>query len=66
MLAAAGRRRRRQGVTLVMVAITAASLAYSIVNTPSDPAAGYFVTPARAWEFGLGVLALLAVRHAKR
>jgi peptidoglycan/LPS O-acetylase OafA/YrhL len=44
----------------VMGLLTVASLTYSILYTSSDPAQAYFVTPTRAWEFGLGgVLALL-------
>ncbi|MCW2983656.1 MAG: acyltransferase, partial [Conexibacter sp.] len=40
--------------------LTVASLAWSIVDTSADPAQAYFVTPTRAWEFGLGgILALL-------
>jgi peptidoglycan/LPS O-acetylase OafA/YrhL len=40
--------------------LTAVSLAWSILHTPADPEAAYFVTPTRAWEFGAGgVLALL-------
>jgi peptidoglycan/LPS O-acetylase OafA/YrhL len=40
--------------------LTVASLTYSIVSTSSDPAQAYFITPTRAWEFGLGgILALL-------
>jgi peptidoglycan/LPS O-acetylase OafA/YrhL len=59
-LAVAGRRHRRAGAAIVMAGLTVASLIYSIVHTPADPASGYFVTPARAWEFGLGgLLALL-------
>ncbi|GGF40005.1 acyltransferase family protein [Subtercola lobariae] len=42
-----------------LVVLTSASLAYSIYAVATTPAAAYFVTPARAWEFGAGgILAL--------
>lgn len=45
----------------------AASLTWSIIATNADPAAAYFVTPTRIWEFAAGaLLALLAVRPARR
>ena len=50
--------RRRLG--LVLGAVTAASFGWALHKTASDPAAAYFVTPARAWEFGLGGLLALA------
>ncbi|WCB92225.1 O-antigen acetylase [Baekduia alba] len=47
-------------LALAMGVLTAVSLWWSIVHTPADPQAAYFVTPTRAWEFGAGgVLALL-------
>src|SRR4051794_29919817 len=50
------------GLAAAMVLLTAASLAWSILHTPADPEAAYFVTPTRAWEFGAGgLLALLPV-----
>ncbi|HEY6757934.1 MAG TPA: acyltransferase family protein [Baekduia sp.] len=48
------------GLGVAMGLLTGASLWWSIVHTPADPQAAYFVTPTRAWEFGVGgVLALL-------
>ncbi|TDD72985.1 acyltransferase [Jiangella aurantiaca] len=45
----------------------AASLTWSVVATYADPAAAYFVTPTRIWEFAAGaLLALLPVRTARR
>jgi peptidoglycan/LPS O-acetylase OafA/YrhL len=35
---------------------TAASLVFSLWITQANPAAAYFVTPARAWQFGAGGL----------
>jgi peptidoglycan/LPS O-acetylase OafA/YrhL len=49
----------RTSVGLTIGVVTAASLLASVWWTASNPAAAYFVTPTRAWEFGLG--ALLAV-----
>ncbi len=56
---AASARRRRAAVTVVLGGVTVASLGWAVHATATDPAAAYFVTPARAWEFGAG--ALLAV-----
>jgi peptidoglycan/LPS O-acetylase OafA/YrhL len=59
-----GGRRRRAVLAVAMGAFTAASLAYGIAHTTSDPAAAYFVTPTRAWELGAGgLLALLVQRE---
>jgi peptidoglycan/LPS O-acetylase OafA/YrhL len=52
--------RRRVMLAAALGAVTAVSLAYSIVDTAADPAAAYFVTPARAWEFAAGGLLALA------
>jgi peptidoglycan/LPS O-acetylase OafA/YrhL len=62
--AAAARLRRlrigRRSIGLAMATLTGVSLAYGVYITAADPAAAYFVTPARAWEFGAGgLLALL-------
>jgi peptidoglycan/LPS O-acetylase OafA/YrhL len=62
-------RRRRQVVTrqgtgrllLVIILISAASLAWSVHYTRLTPGAAYFSTAARAWELGLGAaLAIVA------
>ena len=51
----------------VLVVVTGASFAWSVVSTSSDPLAAYFSTPARAWELGLGALtALVATSLAAR
>jgi peptidoglycan/LPS O-acetylase OafA/YrhL len=42
-------------------AVVAASLAYSIYDTHTDPAQAYFVTPTRIWELGLGGLLAAAL-----
>jgi peptidoglycan/LPS O-acetylase OafA/YrhL len=51
----------RRRITAVLAVVVGASLVYSIVFTRTDPAFAYFITPTRAWEFGLGgLLAALA------
>ena len=64
---AGGRRRAlrradplRTRLLLVLGAVFALSLGYSLVVTATDPAWTYFVTPARAWEFGAGALLAFA------
>ena len=53
-------RRRRLVIATAMTTLTAASLGYALWATATNPAAAYFVTPTRAWEFGVGgLLALL-------
>ncbi|MGO1167995.1 MAG: acyltransferase family protein, partial [Janibacter sp.] len=45
--------------------IAAASLAYSVVHTASDPATAYFYSTTRIWELAIGaLLAFLVVRLA--
>ncbi len=56
-------RHRRWAIAILLLAVTGLSLAYSITQTAADPAAAYFTTPTRAWEFGAGgLLALLGAR----
>ncbi len=53
---------RREFMLLwVLAAITAASLAWSIVQTQSNPSFAYFSTFTRAWELGAGGLVALSV-----
>ena len=57
----------RRLVLAVLVVVTGASFAWSVVSTSTDPLAAYFSTPARAWELGLGALtALVASAVAAR
>ncbi|MEA2312431.1 MAG: hypothetical protein QOE28_2399 [Solirubrobacteraceae bacterium] len=51
--------RRRTGA-LAMGGLTVASFAYGLRLTAHNPSLAYFLTPGRAWEFGLG--GLLALR----
>jgi peptidoglycan/LPS O-acetylase OafA/YrhL len=60
-----GVERRRQVVFGVLATTTAVSLGYSLWVTASDPAWSYFVTPARAWEFGAGALLAFAPAVAR-
>jgi peptidoglycan/LPS O-acetylase OafA/YrhL len=60
---------RRIALIVVLAAVTTASFAVSVVLTAQNPAQAYFVTPTRAWEFGVGgLLAFLPVlaRQAAR
>ncbi len=53
----------RRAIPLVLGAVVLVSLVWSILATASDPAAAYFITPTRAWEFGLGgLLALVPLK----
>lgn len=52
---------RRRLIAVLLSLLTVASLIYSIVETGNDPAAAYFITPTRIWEFGAGgLLALIS------
>jgi peptidoglycan/LPS O-acetylase OafA/YrhL len=64
----ARRRALPRGLVLaVLVAITVASFAWSVIYTGSDPLAAYFSTLARAWELGVGAItALVATTIAAR
>lgn len=50
---------RTAALAIVLGTVTVASLAYSIFLTATDPSPAYFITPTRAWEFGLGGLLAL-------
>lgn len=57
----------RRALLVVLLLVSGASLAWSLVATTVDPAATYFSTPARVWELGVGaVLALVLPRLAPR
>jgi peptidoglycan/LPS O-acetylase OafA/YrhL len=55
----------RRWVLLVLGTTVAVSLAYSLWITATNPALSYFVTPARAWEFGAGALLAFAPRATR-
>ena len=50
----------RRAIFAVLAIATVASLAYSLWITATDPAWAYFVTSARAWQFGAGALLAFA------
>jgi peptidoglycan/LPS O-acetylase OafA/YrhL len=54
---------RRRSIAIALSAVTALSLAYSMTRTAASPAAAYFVTPTRAWEFGAGGLLAMLPRR---
>ena len=50
-------RRRRRGWPMALIGVAAAvSLAWSVVNTGSDPGIAYFSTLTRAWKFLAGAM----------
>lgn len=49
----------RRVLLVVLGLVTVASFAYSVWQTADDPSYAYFVTPTRAWEFGVGALLAL-------
>ncbi len=54
-------------VAVLTTALVGCSLAYSIYDTKSNPAAAYFVTTTRMWELGIGgLLAMVPDRYGKR
>lgn len=54
----------RRALTIAAVAVSIVSLAGVLLLVPRYPVIAFYSLPARAWEFGLGTLALLAVRRA--
>jgi peptidoglycan/LPS O-acetylase OafA/YrhL len=70
LLAALARATRRRPLPVVLaglVVLVAASLAWSVHATATDPAAAYFVTPTRMWELGVGgVLAAVTLLRPGR
>ncbi|MFT3877603.1 MAG: acyltransferase family protein [Propioniciclava sp.] len=52
-------------VGVILAAVVAASLVHSVLFTAADPAAAYFVTTTRAWEFGLGALASIVLPRVR-
>ncbi len=57
---------KRRTIFIVLAVIVAASFAFSVYDTNTDPAQAYFITPTRAWEFGLGGLLALAATNRMR
>jgi peptidoglycan/LPS O-acetylase OafA/YrhL len=66
--AVAGRTERRGGIPVgallaVIIVLSAASFAWSLVDTANSPATAYFSTFTRAWELGLGAAAALVAHR---
>lgn len=61
LLALRFRNHRTRLIVLGLSVVVAVSLAYSIVATAADQTFTYYNTFARAWEFGLGGLAAMAL-----
>ncbi|MDN4475168.1 acyltransferase family protein [Demequina sp. SYSU T00192] len=59
-----GRFAPRRAIAAAVLAVTVASFVASVAWTAASPAQAYFITPTRAWEFGVG--ALLAFASAAR
>lgn len=54
--------RRREKLRTVVMILTAASLAGSVLLTPPYPHLAFFLAPFRVWQFGAGALVLLSTR----
>lgn len=52
------RARKSPAIFAALLVVTCSSLAYGIYFTNFEPAIAYFSTPVRAWEFGVGALAV--------
>ena len=50
------RRRSRATIVVAITIVAAASLAWSVFETATDPSVAYFSTFTRAWEFAVGAL----------
>ncbi len=62
-----GRRAALVTVALLTTALVACSLAYSVYDTRTNPAAAYFVTTTRMWELGIGgLLAMVPDQFSRR
>lgn len=62
----AGRRHRRLAVGAVIASICVASYVYCEWLLATTPTMAYFLTPARAWELGLGALVAVAAPFLAR
>lgn len=51
------------GVGVALMILAGASFVHSVMLTSADPAAAYFVTTTRVWEFALGALTSLIARR---
>jgi peptidoglycan/LPS O-acetylase OafA/YrhL len=55
----------RRVLTVAAIAASIVSLAGVLLLVPRYPVIAFYSLPARAWEFGLGTLALVSVRRAR-
>lgn len=55
----------RTTLILGLTVIAGASLVYSIHETDVNPAAAYFLTPTRVWEFAVGALVALIFQNRR-
>ncbi len=56
----------RTAILVMLLVITGASFAWSVVQTGTTPASAYFSTFTRAWELGVGALVALITHRALR
>jgi peptidoglycan/LPS O-acetylase OafA/YrhL len=58
---------RRRTILITLGVVTLASFVFSVADTSADATQAYFITPTRAWEFGLGgLLAVIGTSQAMR
>lgn len=57
------RRRTTTSIGMSLLGLTLLSFAFSVWFTDTHQSAAYFITPTRAWEFGLGALVVLGQRR---
>lgn len=57
------RRRTTTSIGMSLLGLTLLSFAFSVWFTDTNQSAAYFITPTRAWEFGLGALVVLVQRR---
>ncbi|GAA2000358.1 acyltransferase family protein [Nocardioides kribbensis] len=60
------RRLPERTLAVVLVALTAASFAWSVAGTAGDSGSAYYSTLGRAWELGAGALAALAAPRLRK
>ncbi|WP_144756118.1 acyltransferase family protein [Curtobacterium pusillum] len=60
-----GRRGHQPRLAVLLIAgAVAGSIAVAVLESSLRPAAAYFTTESRAWEFGVGALVALLARHS--
>jgi peptidoglycan/LPS O-acetylase OafA/YrhL len=56
-------RRPRLAIGVVAAVVVAASLTWSVIDTPASPTTAYFSTATRGWELGIGALLAIGARR---